>query len=816
VKKFLTLSLISTVVLSGLAPNLAYATEGQQAGEQSETANSVIQSEATSESTVNSTEVQEQTTDSLSVEQEVPVTAQSLSTTDNSEIEVPKKARVASASRAVTFPTTIAEIFPDPNLALYMASSNGLDIPIDEEITQDVLTNWLGNSLAMTGTNKDHYFELTPMWGDIQSLEGLQYLTNIQEVKLSLSGGNVASGDLTILAQMPQLNKINLDADLLTDASLTVLAQLPNLKELALTANLTDLTPMNQPNVQIEKLKISHNPVTSLEPLRAMTKLKELDCSQTGVADLAGIESLPLERLNVAMNTSLSDISAVATIKTLKELNASFCNITDITPVEALTSLNVLALAMNKITNIDPVKDLVNLEYLALGYNQISDITPVQNLVNIKDLAFESNQISDIKALKNMTQLVNIGLTGNKVSDIRPLKGAADTLEQAYLDQNKILDFSIFQSSTSVVLGADQEIHVIGKRTGEQIVLTNPARSTDGSILKPVTISDNGTYNEATNQITWTNIPTGTEVSYTFDQVIGDLNGMELRLSGTVYVDGSEDDVPPVITADDKISYEVNSTVTADDFLKGVHATTDDGSPIESDFDQVVDLTTPGSYEVTLTAKDAAGNEATPVKVTVTVTQASDTTAPVITADDKISYEVNSTVTADDFLKGVHATTDDGSPIESDFDQVVDLTTPGSYEVTLTAKDAVGNEATPVKVTVIVSEPTKDPDDDQNIEDDKPVPPGDSEEPKDQPKDSSNDEPKNNTNDPSSNQKTEEPVKSTDTHSNGSVSATNHQYHTSLPSTGETRSTMYTIFLGVFLLAGSFYGFFQKKKYLKK
>jgi LPXTG-motif cell wall-anchored protein len=873
VKKFLALSLISTLVLSSFTPNLAYATVDQE-GEQLEAA----QTESTSESSADSAEAQELTegsltvgqgaategsltveqgaatessltagqgtatedsltagqeavtedsltveqgvitADSLTVKQETATDNQNLSETESSKVEGAKNASAVAAFQEVIFPATIAEIFPDPNLALYMASSNGLNIPINEEITQDVLANWLGNSLEMTGESKDHYFELAPMWGEVESLEGLQYLTNIQEVNFGLSGGNVTTGDFTILEQMPQLTKIKIGADSITDASLAVIAQLPNLKELSLIANITDLTAMNQPGIQIEKLDISHNPVISLEPLQAMTKLKELDCMMSNLTNLTGIESLPLERLNVVMNASLSDISAVANIITLKEINAMWCDIADITPIESLTSLTTVNLAKNRISTIDPVKNLVNLEFLYLGYNQISDTSPLQNLVKLKELSLDDNNISNIEAVKDMTKLTYFGLSQNHVSDISPLKGSANTLEEVYLEQNQILDFSTFQNSTSAVFGTDQEIHIMGKRTVEQIVLTNPARNTDGSILKPVTISDNGTYDAATNQITWINIPVGTEVSYTFDKIIGDLNGWEQRLSGTVYVEGIEDDVPPVITADENISYEVDSTVTAEDFLDGVHAATDDGSLIESDFDQVVDLTTPGDYEVTLTAKDAVGNEAAPVKVIVTVTTVQDTTAPVITADENISYDVNTTVTEEDFLNGVHAATDDGSSIESDFDQVVDLNTPGNYEVTLTAKDAAGNEAVPVKVIVIVSKPIKDPNDDPKPDDVKPVPPDASEEPKDQPNDNSKDKPKNNTNAGSSvssaNQKANNRVNSAGAKSYA-ASRTSNQ-NRMLPSTGETSSVMYySVLLGLSLLAGSFYGFFQKRKITK-
>ncbi|MBC2030888.1 LapB repeat-containing protein, partial [Listeria seeligeri] len=155
----------------------------------------------------------------------------------------------------------------------------------------------------------------------------------------------------------------------------------------------------------------------------------------------------------------------------------------------------------------------------------------------------------------------------------------------------------------------------------------------------------------------------------------------------------------PVITADSTISYPKNSTVDNQQFLTDINATTDDGSVITSDFETVVDLTTAGDYTVTLNSVNSDGVAADPVTVTVTVEKAP---APVITADNTISYPKNSTVDDQQFLTDVNATTDDGSVITSDFNTVVDLTTAGDYTVTLNSVNSDGVAANPVTVTVTV------------------------------------------------------------------------------------------------------------------
>ncbi|MBC1481812.1 LapB repeat-containing protein, partial [Listeria seeligeri] len=155
----------------------------------------------------------------------------------------------------------------------------------------------------------------------------------------------------------------------------------------------------------------------------------------------------------------------------------------------------------------------------------------------------------------------------------------------------------------------------------------------------------------------------------------------------------------PVITADSTISYPKNSTVDNQQFLTDINATTDDGSVITSDFETVVDFTTAGDYTVTLNSVNSDGVAADPVTVTVTVEKAP---APVITADNTISYPKNSTVDDQQFLTDVNATTDDGSVITSDFNTVVDLTSAGDYTVTLNSVNSDGVAADPVTVTVTV------------------------------------------------------------------------------------------------------------------
>lgn len=120
-----------------------------------------------------------------------------------------------------------------------------------------------------------------------------------------------------------------------------------------------------------------------------------------------------------------------------------------------------------------------------------------------------------------------------------------------------------------------------------------------------------------------------------------------------------------------------------------------------------VDATTAGTYTVTYSAIDAAGNSSTATR-TVTVSPAPvvippapvDTTAPVI-----VMNGADEVLTVGDVYVDAGATCTDDTDATCDVivDNTVDTTTAGTYTVTYSATDAVGNVATPVVRTVTVN-----------------------------------------------------------------------------------------------------------------
>ena len=166
------------------------------------------------------------------------------------------------------------------------------------------------------------------------------------------------------------------------------------------------------------------------------------------------------------------------------------------------------------------------------------------------------------------------------------------------------------------------------------------------------------------------------------------------------------DTVSPVITliGDAALSFEVAPSGTV---YEDAGATATDGADGDISANITVtgsvDLTTVGTYTLTYSLTDAAGNEATSVTRTITVTP--DVTVPTITllGDSAQSYEmgtayVDAGATAADNIDGditsqivLTISNSSGTTLSS-----VDILTPDTYTLTYSVEDATGNAAVSV------------------------------------------------------------------------------------------------------------------------
>ncbi len=143
------------------------------------------------------------------------------------------------------------------------------------------------------------------------------------------------------------------------------------------------------------------------------------------------------------------------------------------------------------------------------------------------------------------------------------------------------------------------------------------------------------------------------------------------------------DMTPPVITlkGDNPVIQDEDITYTE----AGADAQDDLDGTVDVIISGALDHTTPGTYILTYTATDAAGNEASRTRI-ITV---SDTTAPVITLAGENPYTQNDDTTY--IEPGYRATDNSGETITVIVSGAVNASIPGSYTLTYTATDSADN-----------------------------------------------------------------------------------------------------------------------------
>ncbi|PZG54729.1 internalin [Listeria ivanovii] len=506
------------------------------------------------------------------------------------------------------------------------------------------------------------------------------------------------------------------------------------------------------------------------------------------VADITGIDyAHNLTSVRLA-NTQVTDFSLLASLSKLTNISLAGSNITsnsipDLNGLQELTNLNI---SPANLTNdaLTKINKIPNLTYLNLDSNHsLTDIMPLKSLPNLVTLFVQFCGINDYRGIEDFPSLKNLSAYGQNVGRTVLINSSIKSSALNYDEANQTI-FVPFTLMTERTVNFNGDLIPFSTSTsGSSTYFTLNEQQITGSRLS---IDDTGI---TVSGITKDDFDAITKMEYNavYNNPAGSYaappNITSYTISGGTYDHYFDIDHSLTITNDDTISYREGNPVTEAQFLSDIHAETDDGTPVTSDFDSVVDLSMPGVYTVTLNAENAAGLKATPKTVTVTVLA-----KPIITADKTITYTTGDSKTSEQFLKDISATTNHGSPVTNDFDSVVNLNKSGTYEVTLRAVSADGIEADPVKVLVTVEnreEPPGPPT--------PPTPPGPDPTP---------------TPDSSPN-----PDGSNDSSANNGTTSPNHQNSTnqaSLPATGD--SNLDTMILIGIVLAGVTVFSFRKRK----
>ncbi|MBC1831107.1 LapB repeat-containing protein [Listeria seeligeri] len=471
------------------------------------------------------------------------------------------------------------------------------------------------------------------------------------------SGNNVVNiPDTALKTYLNGQLKQASDADITTE-------QMAQIKSVTLSGtNYTDLTGL-ETAVNLETLSISNTNITTLNPIKNQTSLTYLNVSGDAITDsffpdlnqLTNLQSISVSSKNVTHNI-FGKFNKLSKLRYLYAQNSML-----ITDISALASLE-------------------NLDTLFLQFDGIDDFRPLNDFASFKN--------GKLKALAAFGQ--NTGRTNPRIA----LKSGK--LDYNAADQTLFLPFSMMPNPLTSFDGTVAPFSKSTSASNTYVGFNDVAVASSRLAITDDGITVSGVTKEEFDGLT--------ELEYNarYDFPTGSYPTPPSMSSYTVS-SGTYDQYFDIshtldLTANESIGYNQYTPTTEEQFLKDINAKTDDGTAVQSNFDQVVDFDTPGEYIVTLNAENSAGLKADPVEVKVTVYA-----KPIITADSSISYKEKTTKTVEEFLAETHSSVTENATLTSDFNDVVDLNTPGEYTVTLNAENERGQKADPVQIIVTVT-----------------------------------------------------------------------------------------------------------------
>jgi len=185
-------------------------------------------------------------------------------------------------------------------------------------------------------------------------------------------------GKVTPTIDFLDVTELAFVTDNVTDVS--PVRALPKLKTLncngsspAGTGQLADLSPLT--GMQLTSLTCYHNQVSDLSPLEGM-RLTNFRCDGTKVSDLSPLKGMLLESFSCSY-TKVSDLSLLKEMP-LTALNCEFTPVSDLSPLKGMPLTSLMCIA-TQVSDFSPLKGMPLVNLSCLG-TPVADLSPLRDL----------------------------------------------------------------------------------------------------------------------------------------------------------------------------------------------------------------------------------------------------------------------------------------------------------------------------------------------------------------------------------------------------------------------------------------------------
>jgi hypothetical protein len=241
------------------------------------------------------------------------------------------------------------------------------------------------------------------------------------------------------------VTELQFSADLVTNiAPVRALSKLRVLNCSGTVSNqgrLANLSPLK--GMSLTYLNCTDTRVADLSPLKEMP-LEALFCGRTSVSDLSPLKGMPLTVLHCDNNTQVSDLSPLHGMP-LRTLFVQFTPVADVSPLQGMP-LKELDLYRTLVSDLAPLKGMP-LEYLNLTKLPVSDLSLLKDMTTLHALVLDDTPVTDLSVLRGLP-LESLRMYHTKVSDLAPLRGLP--LQRLCLDFRPERDAEVLRSLTGL------------------------------------------------------------------------------------------------------------------------------------------------------------------------------------------------------------------------------------------------------------------------------------------------------------------------------------------------------------------------------
>ncbi|UCR89321.1 leucine-rich repeat domain-containing protein [Mycetocola spongiae] len=345
--------------------------------------------------------------------------------------------------------------------------------------------------------------------------------------------------------------------------------------------------------------------------------VQSLTIKDAGLSDLTGLEYAANLDLLYIDNNQVSSLEPLRGLSVMRQITASRNPITDIAPLATLPNVNWLELNWTSISSLEPLRNNEKLSWLQIAYTNVTSLEPITGQATLTDINFQNTGISDLTPLAGIERLYSIAAPSAQISDLTPLTGLP-RLNLLNVNYNHVTDLSMLDSWPNISTVG------FGRQTVTGQPLLVPVAATEYRAADVVSgfrmafgltqaVSSGATPTEDGRGAIWSDVdPADTELEVFLSQpVVPGGPAFSATVTSPILRADFTTEAPPATRVDADYSFAFDTTTGfITDAAAGYTLTAGDvpGLTLATDGTLAGIATTAGEYPLSVRATDASGN----------------------------------------------------------------------------------------------------------------------------------------------------------------------------------------------------------------